>query len=489
MTLLDHRGEPLTNGSMTTLKEVVENYDLVDVDSDQGFLIVSPKNALAEPDVIDAKPEIGKEYGYESGGTAFSEFELLDYLPGLGDIETTRKYAQMKTDAQVRSSLRIIKTPVLAARWFIDPATDTAKDQHIADFIWNNLTQWMSVSWPQFLTETLLMLDYGYYVFEKIFDTRPMTDYNGRRREMIYWRKFSARHPIEIYDFEYDDEGGPNGINFGFDNVFIPIDKLMVFTFDKEAGNMRGRSILRSAYKHWHFKENMYKIDAIQKERHGIGIPVIRLPAGYSKEDKLLAHKIGKNLRTNENAHVVLPPRWEVEFAELHRLHQIDALASASHHGQMLYENVLANFMLKAQGSELVQVHEGMFLRGTRFVAEIIRDVLNKYVIPQLVYWNWGVERYPSIRVRRLGDTTDWRTISFAMRNFAGMGALIPDEQLEEWIRGELDLPRRDPDTARDVGSPQQARVGPPRQSTTPGQGEATKAVGAPHAGVDRSGG
>src|SRR5690606_17163314 len=124
----------------------------------------------------------------------------------------------------------------------------------------------------------------------------------------------------------------------------IPIEKLAVFTFDKEGGDFRGRSLLRRVYKHWFYKENLYKIDAIQKERHAIGIPVIMLPPGWTQHDKRAAENIGMSLRTNENAYVVLPPLWELTFAEL-RGHHVNVLDSITHHGTMIYENVVAHFI------------------------------------------------------------------------------------------------------------------------------------------------
>src|SRR6202000_3063401 len=130
--------------------------------------------------------------------------------------------------------------------------------------------------------------------------------------------------------------GLQGGIFQGYQQwVNIPINKLLVFSFDKEAGNIEGISLLRSAYKHWYYKDTLYKIDAIQKERHGIGVPVIQMPPGWKKADKDLAEKIGRNLRTNEKAHIVLPPMWNILFAKLEG-QPVDCLPSIEHHNQMI---------------------------------------------------------------------------------------------------------------------------------------------------------
>jgi hypothetical protein len=370
-----------------------------------------------------------------------------EYNPRLRGQAGLKKYDEMRrSDAAVRASLRMMKTPVLAARWFIQPASPSKRDVKIADFVEDNLMKRMTISWHQVLIEALLCLDFGYYMFEKVFDFHPTKD------NKVIWKKLAPRHPMDVLKWEYDANGGPlkawmyDPSNAG--GIPISINKLLVMTFDREANNMEGISVLRSAYKHWYYKENLYKIDAIQKERHGIGIPIIRLPPGFSDQDKNLANDMGQNLRTNEKAHIVLPPMWEIDFAELKGA-PTDAITSIQHHNNQIFLNVLADFLGDSAASTNETTQE-MFYKGTRFVAENIRDIFNKHAIPELVNYNWpNIEEYPELRVRRIGDATDWRSISFAIRNFIGSGVLTPDGQLEEYIRDEMDLPGMDPMTAR----------------------------------------
>lgn len=475
--LLDHKGNPASSSLSTDLSELLGTYDLVDVDQDNGTVVLADRRT----EEADPPSPIDREIA-QFPPSAFLRREYNPKLQGVKGIET---YLEMKNDAVVRTSLRIMKTPVLAARWFIEPANTEDKNIEIADFVWEALTQHMSMTWQSFLLETLLMLDYGFMAFEPVYDMRII---NGQPR--IIWKKFHPLHPVDVHEILYDDQFGGDGsfmgLRYGPQSVEIPPEKLLMFTFDGEANNLAGRSILRSVYKHWYFRENLFKIDAIQKERHGVGVPVIKLPPGFNKEsDVRLAREIGENLRSNERSYVIVPPGWEIEFAKLEG-QQVDALESANTHGLLIYENVLGSFMSAQQtasGSDMLQQQEQMFQRATRFIADIVRDIMNKFAIPKIVRWNFGVDVYPELKVRRLGDTTDWRTISFAMRNFSGMGALIPDDRLEEWVREELDLPDRDEETAREVNTPQQANVGPPKQSTAAGQG-----TGSGPAGADASG-
>lgn len=418
-----------------------------------------------------AKPDY-REIG-TTGQSNLSQFVRDDYNLELRGSLGLRMFDRMrKSDGQVRGTLRLVKTPVLAARWYIEPFQDDPKYQEQATFIENALFVWMTTSWPTLLTEILLMLDYGHYPFEKVYAKRMV---NGKER--VIWKKFAPRHPLDIAEWSYDAHGGPTGVKVrpldGFsDEVTIPIDKLAVFTYEMEAGNLQGVSVLRSAYKHWYFKEMMYKIDAMQKERHGLGIPIIKLPVGFSDQDRALAQEIGRNLRANEKAHVVLPPLWEIAMLRLEG-NNVDALKSVEHHDMQIARNILGQFL---NDPTQVDKQQDLFLKATRYIADVIRDVFNKYCIPQLIKWNWGIqEGYPELRVRRIGDSVDWRTMSFAIRNFVGAGIVVPDEVLEKWVRSEMDLPKPDSSTARIIVAPQQAGTIPDGQPDgRPGRGGAS---------------
>ncbi len=452
-------GDPLppssNGGSQQTLpnvglSELLQSYEPINI-SPEGYIVVRERPMLfATPTSPLDFSEIGA-----TGTTSWGSYITDDYNPDLAGHLGIRKFDQMRrSDATVRASLRLLKTPVLAGRWFMEPATSSTRDQNVANFVWRCLIEFMSSPLYQVLNEALLMLDFGYYVFEIVFEPRIV---DGEPR--IVWKKFAPRHPLSITMWNFDENGGPVSIeqnrldNFGRSSlVTIPIEKLIVFTHDMEAGNITGISALRSAYKHWYFKDNLYKIDAIQKERHGIGIPVIVLPANFSDKDAQLADQIGRNLRVNEKAHVVLPPMWDLKFAKIEG-QPVDAIASVEHHDRMIMKNILGTLVAvdnaRSAAASSPDEHQ-MFLKASRFVADIIATAFNKYAIPQLVDYNFSrIGGYPRLAVRRIGETTDWRALSFAIRNLIGADVIRADDKFEDWARDEMDLPMRDSGTDR----------------------------------------
>jgi hypothetical protein len=478
------------------LIDMAHEYEVIE--AQDGFVLVSDlpwkprSNAIelaAPPIEVTSPPETGQLS--ITGGTATSYYgygrgEYNADLMGRNMIAMADK--MRRSDGTVRSSMRLAKTPVLSGRWFVNPYSTDELDLKTMRFIDWNLFQGMSISWPQVLAESLLMLDFGHYLFEKVV----MEDvWHGE--EVLRWQKFAPIHPLDVAKWAYDANGGPRGVHLYGDegdpnHVFIPVDRLAIFTYDREAGNLEGISLLRSAYKHWFFKENLYKIDAIQKERHGIGIPIIKLPPGFSATDKRLAEQLGRNLRTNEKAHVVLPPYWDLMFAKLEG-QPVNAMDSIEHHSKMIYGNVLGEFVLMSDSRGDSTIGMDMFNKASRYIAEIVRDVFNKYCIPQMVGWNWETEGFPELRVRRIGDTTDWRTMSFAIRNMIGAGVIRPDDDLEFHIREEMDLPIADPTTVRQIAAPQMpGGAGLPRQAPVDRNRQPNQPGGA-NAGQDQSGG
>jgi hypothetical protein len=252
------------------------------------------------------------------GETLYRRSRLTDYRADLSGQLAIDQYREMKNDAVVRTTLKMAKTPVISARWFVEPASNEQIDLDVADFIDKNLNLWLNVSFHEFLIQVLTMLDYGVAAFEKVFDTIDWTPPSGATPETkIYWRKFAPRAVDSIQEFVYDDFGGPESIRIGTETGEEDL-KALIFTYDKEAGDLWGRSVLRSAYKHWFYKEQLYKIDAIQKERHGIGIPIIVLPPnGFKKGvDDIEAQRIGMMLRTNERSTRCPAPRLGSELPE-----------------------------------------------------------------------------------------------------------------------------------------------------------------------------
>jgi hypothetical protein len=383
--------------------------------------------------------------------------KIREVVPELSSRDQARRtYSKMLNgDAAVDTSVRIWKTPVLGADYFMEAASEDQVDADISEFCSYNIFNNPNSPWLQTLQHILHFCEEGFTVIHPVPTTAEWGPRRSRanRKKYTMLRKLAPRPTSTVKEIEYDDQGGPVGIvqnsinaKAEVEEVKIPIDQLIIFTLNADGGDLEGKSILRTAYPHWYYKTHLYKIDAIQKERHGIGVPDVGLPANYTPADLEAAWVLVQNLRTNERAGIVRPPGFEVGFAEVQG-NQVDALASADHHNAMIMLNVMAQFLLlgmsEGGGRATAASQQDVFMKSLRYVADLICSYFNLYLIPRLVGWNFDTDRYPQMKARNIGETKDLQQLGAALANVVDKSIITNDLPLEQWARDQFGAPRK----------------------------------------------
>ncbi len=247
-----------------------------------------------------------------------------EYNAQLEGLSAIRTYEKMRrSDAQVAATLLACELPIRAANWDVLPAGPDAQDREIAQFVKENLfggLEYVSPAgvkttqcWDDVLRNALLMLPFGAAAHEEIYAV------DGMRVRLA---RLAPRLPVTFYRWITDVDGetllalNQYGYrNSNFESVEIPVDRLAVFTFNKEGANFFGRSMLRPAYMHWYIKHNLYRIDAIAGERNGLGIPTIEQGPNASKEDRQAAARWVTQLAAHEKTGIALPAGMEADPA------------------------------------------------------------------------------------------------------------------------------------------------------------------------------
>jgi len=409
----------------------------------------------------------GAESEIGSAGVA----PIRDPVPELSNRRARiQTFTKMKlSDSPTDVSLRGAKTPIFGAEFYVEPFSELDIHAEQAEFVYNNIFEGQSYPWLIVLEEVLRMFDYGSSTLEIIWENREWaprrTGANRRRYTML--RKLACRPASTIQEYKYDDNGGPTGIkqaairaDGSVDEVEIDISKLIIFTLNKEGGDLEGRSLLRTAYPHWFYKTHLYKIDAIQKERHGIGFPVAHLNPGYSAADKRAALNLVRNIRTNETGGAALPPGFDIEFKKVEG-QLVDVLKSAEHHNSMIMLNAMVQFLLlglqEGGGRATSAAHMDMFQKSLKYISNLICDTFNMYLIPKIIGYNFETFDYPKMRVRNIGEAKEIQMWASGLSNLFAQEALTPDMDTENWLRRILDMPyKREPrPTDTPVDTPQ----------------------------------
>lgn len=392
----------------------------------------------------------GVELGSSRGGL------IRDVVPALGNRgQAATTYEEMtNSDSAVDVSLRAAKMPVMGADYFVEAFDSSQEAQDIAEFVEFNLLHGTNSPFLNVLEDILRMYEYGFSVVEKVYEEREWSPKRSgaNRRTYTMIRKLAARPALTVTGFNYDDNGGPVSVVQSAvrkddtpEEVELPIEKLIVFTNNRKGGNLEGKSLLRTAYRPWYFKSNLYNIDGIQKERHGMGFPTIELPPGYKDSDKAAALELVRNIRTNEHGGAVIPPKWILKFLELPG-QPVDVMRSIEHHNGNIMLNTMTQFLLlgvegSGGGRATSGSHQDMFNKSLRYVANQICDAINLYCVPYLVGYNFQTDKFPKLRARNLGETKDLQQWASAMANLKAQGLVNYTPETEEWVRGVIDAP------------------------------------------------
>jgi len=394
--------------------------------------------------LAESKQSPKQEFTKEVGGTGTTYFggQLAEneYNADLKGSKGRAIYEKMrKSDGQVKAALLACKLPVLSASWAIEPASEDPADVDIAGSIESNLFDGMTVTWDNFLSHSLLMLDFGFMIFEKVFEL-----VDGKYQ----WRKLAPRLPNTVFQWHLDDNGGLQGIQQAvykgtqYEFIDIPVEKLLVFTNNKEGANFEGESILRAAYKHWYYKDNLYRIDAMAAERHALGVPFFQHPADAKTEDKSRIDELGQRLYAHEQAYIRLAEGYEFDIKGLSGTIK-DILPSINEHNRQIAMSVLADFMVLGTADvgsyALSRDKSSFFLLSLNAVAKNICDTFNRYAIPQLVDLNYNVTDYPQLTYSGLG-MRDIGIYAKAVTDLITAGALTPTPDIEDVLRDMLSL-------------------------------------------------
>lgn len=402
-----------------------------------------------EPSVPLKSAHPREELG-DSGTRILHGYLQEEYNQDLSGIEGIKKFDIMRNnDGTVRAAILVTTLPIRRAKWFINPATEDPKNKEIAEFVEHALFDWIEdMTWDDVIRQALLMVPFGVMLFEKVYTT-----YDHEGKTYITIKKLAPRLPRSIQSWELAD--GTFGIQqIRQDGILaqIPGSKLLIMVNEREGDNWWGRSMIRAAYKHWYYKDNFYKIDAIAFERQGLGVPYVKMPVGYTANDEKKAVTLAQNMRANESAYAIIPNPYEVGFLDMGSKTTRDPEKSINHHNKEILQSVLAQFLelgatRSGSGSRaLSEDHSDLFLKAEEAIANTLTSVFNKDLIKELVDLNFNdVTVYPVLDYSGI-TKVDVAALGTAYAGLVTAGAINPTDGDEQYLRAAMGLPPRSQD-------------------------------------------
>lgn len=435
--------------------------------------------------------EIGRIGQRRYRGNFYEEF-----LPELRGIRGIQVYYEMaENDDVVGAILFAIEMLVRQCSWNVEPGGDTAKDKEAAEFVESCMHD-MQDTWIDTISEILSFLTYGWSYHEIVYKRRMGNTKNPKTKSkyadgLVGWRKLPIRAQETLYQWEYDEEDNLLGMTQmppqDLRTFTIPIEKALLFRTKVRKNNPEGRSILRNAYRSWYFKRRIQEIEGIGIERDLAGLPVMNTPEGmdiWNTDDKdmldtyLRLTEMVKGIRRDEWEGLVLPYGFDFKLVSSSGTRQFDTNAIINRYDTRIAMTVLADFIflghdktgswaLSSDKTELFAVAIGAFL-------DIICETFNNHGIPALIDINGqhfaGITAYPKMTHGDIEDADITKVAAF-IRDMTGIGVLVPDDGLENYIRQVGHLPERTSDTRETdrVRQEQQEQDQPPEADTAAG--------------------
>jgi hypothetical protein len=267
-------------------------------------------------------------------------------------------------------------------------------------------------------------------------------------KTLIGLDKLASRKQRSIFKWQTQDKqaGVTQFVPGGYFD--IPMDKLCIFTNQKEGDNFEGISMLRQAYKNWMIADKLTLVDAIRHERQGLGIIEVIPPLGANETDVDAAITAARQARSNEEAVIKHNKDWIVQFMDLKAgsASNTDVLGSITHHNREALKAFLAQFLDLGQGKSggsrsLSEDHSALFIASLEAIIKNVISTIQKQVIKPLVDYNFSkVTAYPTLEHSKIGDS-DITVLAGAISSLVTAGALTPDAGMEQAIRTLVHLP------------------------------------------------
>ena len=363
-----------------------------------------PKNIVKDlqPEETRDRPSLA-----EVGRAVVSPFSLfdIDELFDESSVTLAELDRMVQTDGQAMSLYRILTMPIRAGELRVKPIDGGTNE---ANFIHAQLVNppelgGMTTPWSGVVQNIAKYVLTGAEVLEKVHEVR-----NGH----IVLRKLAPR-PRNSIVIRMDEKGGFNGVKqvLPSGTVTIPREKCVLFVAGKEHNPLYGRSMLLPAYGHYEMKHKLYYISHLAYALNAIPIREGSIPPGVMESERKAFQNALDNVGVNTS--IIVPEGYGMEIHETRQV--ADSMPLIDHHDIEMAKAVLGQIInmgttVSGGSYSLGQTQLEMLLLALQALREDIAQVINSYVIPELIDWNYSTQRYPQLKL--LPPSTDIKVLT-----------------------------------------------------------------------------
>ena len=383
----------------------------------------------------------------------YGDYALPNYNPDeLVGRKGLKIYQKMRTDEQVKACLTVKKFARVSTGWDIHPGMENSSEaENYAKFIKSTIND-MKGTFDDVLLEIMSALDYGFSVSEKTYQYIEQGEFKGK----IGLKTIKTKEPFNLMPktdafknllgiYNKNVEEG----KFGSEENPYPIEKFIIYTYNKEFNNFYGQSDLRSCYRSFFSKEYIIKWSNIYLERFGMPTTVIEYPKkkGIDKEVISALDDILKNLQAKSG--IRIPEDIKLSLLEAKRQGQFAYESMIQLHDIMIAKAILVPSLLGFTQTEQIgsyalgKKHFDMFIFVLNKLGRDLEEtIVFEQIIKPLMFINFGQvnrELLPVFKFNSL-DEEDIDAKSKIINRLVKVGVL---DNSEEWIRPYLNMSKR----------------------------------------------
>lgn len=325
--------------------------------------------------------------------------------------------AMLRMDGHFRALYRLLTLPFRQAKWtFV--ANDGGDEE--GDFMNQVFSAppyqgGMSTSFDFIRARMIQAVVYGFAAFEPVWTMANVQGHGNR----IVLKKLAPRDARTIR-FRATDDGGFDGFvqrahrpNAGFSQVIIPKEKCFFFTVDKEDHPFYGRSMFEPALYHFDKKHKLYYIGHIAAQFAAVP-GRLGFETGAQNTVTVAQRNSMRTALANFgfNSAMMVPAGFDVKPFGGDAASPLEGLLEwVNHHNVQGSQSVLAQFIDLAQGVgggtgsyALSQDSSDLFLMSQETILNSAAEHINWFLVPNLIDWNFGSGKYPTLKFDPLSD-------------------------------------------------------------------------------------
>jgi hypothetical protein len=365
---------------------------------------------MAREEMAHPKPRPMVETGFGDFMPFTEPYRGSHVVEKYPEVSIAQLVRMRRTDGQARALYRLITLPIRAAlqsATFV-PAQVEEGGEEEADFIEQLFTLppeagGMSVPFTRIIAQMLQAVFDGFAPFEMVYHQPPLGPLKGK------WTLEKLNYlPAETVKFLVTEKGSFDGFRQvthkpggKIIDVKIPRTACVYYAAQEEENKFYGLSYFQSAYYHYDKKLKLYYLMHLAAQRSAVGTRVGTVPEDHDVNELNSFRQGLSDLGVAQ--WMTKPENYEVEL--LKEGGSFDFLSYINHHNSQMSKSILAAFFDENQGTggdaslvDFGKQTDSLFVMMLQTIMNEIASIINHYIIPRFIDWNFNSGKYPEFR-------------------------------------------------------------------------------------------